>query len=54
MKVLALKVILFLPAVLIDGIFLGLIAFPLWLFCDVDPTTHNPIMGWLIELKNKK
>jgi hypothetical protein len=54
MKLLTLKVILFLPAVLIDGIFLGFIGLPLWLFCDVDPVTHIPIFAWLIELKNKK
>jgi len=54
MKLRLLKMVLFFPAVIIDAIFLGIIGFPLWLFCDIDPTSNNSIAQWLTELKNKK
>lgn len=48
------KIILFMPCVIIDFVTLGLIAFPLWLITGIDIITHEPLTQWLCELEKNK
>jgi hypothetical protein len=52
MKLRLMQILLFLPCIILDGLFLGAIALPLWLICGINPNTNDPIIMWLMELKN--
>jgi hypothetical protein len=51
MRLRMIKILLFLPCITLDGLFLGAIALPLWIVCGINPITHIPSVEWLIDLK---
>lgn len=53
MRLRLMQILLFFPCVILDGLFLGAIALPLWIVCGIDLTDKESLIEWLIELKQK-
>ena len=51
MRLRLMKILLFFPCIILDGLYLGAIALPLWIICGFNPITHEPLVQWLTELK---
>ena len=51
MKLRLMQILLFLPCCILDGLFLGAIALPLWIVCGINLIDKESLMEWLIELK---
>ena len=50
MKLRLMQILLFLPCCILDGLFLGAIAFPLWIVCGINLSDKESSIEWLIEL----
>ena len=53
MRLRLMQILLFIPCCVLDGLFLGAIALPLWIVCGISPITQEPTIGWLMELKKE-
>ena len=51
MKLRLMQILLFLPCCILDGLFLGAIALPLWIVCGINLSDKESSIGWLTELK---
>lgn len=51
MRLRIMQIVLFMPCVVLDGLTLGAIAFPLWIVTGKEIITHEPLTQWLCELK---
>ena len=51
MRLRIMKIILFLPCCILDGLTLCLIGMPLWIVTGKEIITHEPLSEWLCELK---
>jgi hypothetical protein len=51
MRLRIMKILLFIPCVVLDGCTLCLIGLPLWIVTGKEIITHEPLSQWLFELK---
>jgi hypothetical protein len=51
MRLRLMQILLFIPSCILDALFLGAIALPLWIVCGINPINHPPIIECIMELK---
>jgi hypothetical protein len=51
MRLRIMKTLLFFPCIILDGLYLGAIALPLWIVCGINLHTKESLVEWLVEFK---
>jgi hypothetical protein len=54
MKLRLMKVILFFPCIILDGLVLIFILLPMWIVCGIKVSNKEPLLEWLFEKTNEK
>lgn len=54
MKQRLMRIILFLPCCLLDGLTLFFILIPMWIVCGTKATTKEPLLEWLFDINKQE